>query len=547
VIGVYLRYNFRARLDDGRNPATAAGLAVAIEELAQSGTVGWIRLGDVQAAGRIVCLPGDKRRVRNILAHRFGELVDLKLISQVASPAPGLDRLFVLGPRKPKPRASADRAATGTDRKVGSRPRIVMRVAGIDHHGVITGWVYCSRLETPSGFSASVNVDGRNLGTVPADRFNLAALRAGLRDGECAFSFRVPAELLDGEEHTVSIMGADSEGIFANKVVKLVFPKRIELPSRPWRDIPTDRSRFLSLKSRIIAEGVSPEALAEIREAIEADPYLVFLDMGLAEAARRAGDRFPSFRDRLVGRLAARDCPAVIHEFDSRVLTAAFCAAREIRTARPLLVTKSVEEFMALPPPDRFAIKPAKGRSAFSFLYDNGLDLLTRKGIMLDEIAASAETYLGRHPGAEIIVEELVRQRGAAGTVIPIDYRLHVFGGRVRFISIKDRNVELSGDLGAVEQGWFSKDWRPSPFPMRLPEKEAVDFAPPDPLPAMIDLAERIGTEAGDYVRVDLYDAEDGITLAKVAIFSNGGTGFTQYGDRMLAQAWVVSPALPRG
>jgi hypothetical protein len=255
VIGVYLRYNFRARLDDGRNPATAAGLAVAIEELAQSGTVGWIRLGDVQAAGRIVCLPGDERRVRNILAHRFGELVDLKLISQVASPAPGLDRLFVLGPRKPKPRASADRAATGTDRKVGSRPRIVMRVAGIDHHGVITGWVYCSRLETPSGFSASVNVDGRNLGTVPADRFDLAALRAGLRDGECAFSFRLPAELLDGEEHTVSIMGADREGIFANKVVKLVFPKRVEPPSRPWRDIPTAASR-----SSISRTGSSREA-----------------------------------------------------------------------------------------------------------------------------------------------------------------------------------------------------------------------------------------------------------------------------------------------
>jgi hypothetical protein len=206
-----------------------------------------------------------------------------------------------------------------------------------------------------------------------------------------------------------------------------------------------------------------------------------------------------------------------------------------------------VEEFMALPPPDRFAIKPTKGRSAFSFLYDNGLDLLTRNGITLDEIATAVEAYLGGHPDAEIIVEELVRQRGAAGPVAPLGYRLHVFGGRVRFISVKDRNVQLSGHPAAVEQGWFSKDWRPSPFPMRLAEEEAVDFAPPDPLPAMVDLAERIGTEAGDYVRVDLYDAEDGITLAKVAIFSNGGTGFNQYGDRMLAQAWVVSPALPRG
>ena len=60
----------------------------------------------------------------------------------------------------------------------------------------------------------------------------------------------------------------------------------------------------------------------------------------------------------------------------------------------------------------------------------------------------------------------------------------------------------------------------------------------------MIRLAERIGTETGDYVRVDLYDTENGIMLGEVTTFSNAGLGYTDYGDRILSQAWCVSPAI---
>ena len=264
---------------------------------------------------------------------------------------------------------------------------------------------------------------------------------------------------------------------------KLDFPLAFAVAA-PWRS-DDGLTAFERIKHRITSEGPDEAALAALRTELDREPWLVFSDAGLAEATKRAGKQFLSFRERLAHRFVSPDCPELVPRFCSKTFTKRYCAERGIRIPESFLVSSHLEEIKAFAFPPRFVIKPANDSGRCTFLYDDGVDLLTRRLLKVADLLASVAEYKRKKPAAEFIIEEALRQKDAGDQrVIPLDYKLHVFGGKVRIILVVDRNVFGSRDYLNRQLyrqlGWYSADWRPAPFPMHVVEEEAIDFRQPE-------------------------------------------------------------------
>jgi hypothetical protein len=108
-----------------------------------------------------------------------------------------------------------------------------------------------------------------------------------------------------------------------------------------------------------------------------------------------------------------------------------------------------------------------------------------------------------------------------AGGVLPVDYKLFVFGGRVQFIG-----VHLHRET-AHRHFFFDCDWR------CLSEASADEAATPRPkaLDQMIEAAEALGTET-DFVRVDMYDAQPHPLFGEMTFYP--GSGLDPFAPRRL-------------
>jgi hypothetical protein len=129
---------------------------------------------------------------------------------------------------------------------------------------------------------------------------------------------------------------------------------------------------------------------------------------------------------------------------------------------------------------------------------------------------------LGEHWYASIppriIVERLLVDDD---TIIPADYRFHVFHGKAEFIQVlMDKqfsegmvpNVETVGqkyvDSREAMVANYGLDWQPAPFRFRSRTQPAPLIKKPAAAHEMLALAERLAGDWG-YVRVDLYCIND--------------------------------------
>lgn len=150
--------------------------------------------------------------------------------------------------------------------------------------------------------------------------------------------------------------------------------------------------------------------------------------------------------------------------------------------------------------PDRFVIKPTHG-SGWVRIVRNKAE------ISIPEVIAECERWLSQdfymksreriYKGAprRIIVEELIDD-GCEGS--PTDYKMFVFGGKVRLIQV------IRGRFAEIGVYHFDRDWNVlafnfdyDPFPGSVP--------PPPHLQEMIAAAEALGRDM-DFVRADFYD-----------------------------------------
>lgn len=124
--------------------------------------------------------------------------------------------------------------------------------------------------------------------------------------------------------------------------------------------------------------------------------------------------------------------------------------------------------------------------------------MASRYGIWLDEWL-----YRAIPPG--LLVEPFVGARG----VLPIDYKLFVFGGRAAFVQVHMER-ERSHRWTVLD-----RDWRPMSPRGAVPEQ-------PRSLPAMIEAAETLG-RGFDFVRVDFYEVHSRPVFGEMTFYPGSG------------------------
>jgi len=98
---------------------------------------------------------------------------------------------------------------------------------------------------------------------------------------------------------------------------------------------------------------------------------------------------------------------------------------------------------------------------------------------------------------------------------VPDDYKFFVFGGRVRFVQFDhDR-------FGDHTRAFFDADWHRLPVAVLYPPYPG-EVRRPERFDEMFAVAETIG-RGFDFVRVDLYETEEGVHFGETTFYPGGG------------------------
>ncbi|MEJ2118085.1 MAG: ATP-grasp fold amidoligase family protein [Alphaproteobacteria bacterium] len=128
----------------------------------------------------------------------------------------------------------------------------------------------------------------------------------------------------------------------------------------------------------------------------------------------------------------------------------------------------------------------------------------------------------------QILVEPFIAKDG----VLPIDYKLFVFNGRVAFIQ-----VDTDREHGH-KRIMYDRNWNRLPFSMKYP-MDSRDIPPPNSLNKMIEFSE-ILSENISFVRVDFYEIDEKPLFGEMTFFP--GAGYSKFMpeeyDLKLGELW---------
>jgi hypothetical protein len=155
---------------------------------------------------------------------------------------------------------------------------------------------------------------------------------------------------------------------------------------------------------------------------------------------------------------------------------------------------------------DKFVIHPDN-------LDWNHLQSLTRKWMSLNFYWTTGKypewAYLNIKP--QILVEKIVTTSGR----LPSDYKFFMIGGECAFIQLDvDRFTGHKRDF-------YDVNWKKLNASCVVPNSEIV-APPPQHLSEMLNLASKI-SEGIDFIRVDLYESENGIKFGELTNYPGGG------------------------
>jgi hypothetical protein len=100
----------------------------------------------------------------------------------------------------------------------------------------------------------------------------------------------------------------------------------------------------------------------------------------------------------------------------------------------------------------------------------------------------------------------------------PIEYKLFVFGGRVRVIL----SLVVAPDRIARQAAFYDPGWSPLGWRMKNVASQSTLLPRPSRLPEMIEIAERLA-EGFSHLRVDLYDTSEGIRVGELTPYTWSG------------------------
>lgn len=145
-------------------------------------------------------------------------------------------------------------------------------------------------------------------------------------------------------------------------------------------------------------------------------------------------------------------------------------------------------------------------------------------GLLLDE-------WLYRHVPRSILVEPFL---GTAG-VLPVDYKVYVFGGRAACVKV-DRDREHGHWRAIYDLGWRPV-WEPPGWP---------GAAPPESLVEMIAAAETLG-RGFDFVRADFYEVDGRPRFGELTFYPGSGLSpLPDHLDYWLGSLWTKAHAQSR-
>ncbi|HLJ61283.1 MAG TPA: ATP-grasp fold amidoligase family protein [bacterium] len=168
--------------------------------------------------------------------------------------------------------------------------------------------------------------------------------------------------------------------------------------------------------------------------------------------------------------------------------------------------------------PDKFVVKPTHA-SGWIVLVQDKTRLNQR------ELVGTCQRWLRENffhcsrerPYKSIVPRIMIEEYINDGTgLVPRDYKLHVFDGRVEIISV------MAGRFQDIRCTVHRRPWTKLDIKWGMEQLDA-DPAPPRHLEAMIEYAEALA-KGLDYVRVDLYDTADKVYFGELTPTPGAGT-----------------------
>ena len=444
--------------------------------------------------------------------------------------------------------------------------------------GHMAGWVL--DLEHPEQhFEVEILADGQVVASGETNLFHEGLQDMGLPANH-GFKLKLDEPVFDGKSHrfVMRVRGMKLP-IFGCTSRTLVTPVACSL--KPWLagpgDTPTEvggrieESRMGEAEPEILEvvetargqlrRGDVTAGIKLLQSSIQKFPDLVLCDLGILDALRKGGVKPISFEKamerrhnlwfgsepcsdfgskcckRNVGGDAVNPkCPHWQRAFASKRYMVRRAEEAGLRTPEIIADVSDPEALDFVNLPDKYVLKPDGLHSAKGvFVMSEGVELLSGYRVSIDQVKDRMKELKKLKPSTRFHVEELVRQRGADDLpVVPLDYKIHVFGGRAQLIEVFDRNA--SGH----NRRCYSRDWSALQYPLATRHPFGRTCSVPETLPTLIANAEKLGDLAGCYVRIDLYDGAEDVVFGEVTVTPQNGKNFTHMGQILMTQLWTI-------
>ena len=191
--------------------------------------------------------------------------------------------------------------------------------------------------------------------------------------------------------------------------------------------------------------------------------------------------------------------------------------------------------------PDRLVLKPCNGTDSrgvylLSRRGDHWLELRSGRRLTSDEVMREyADLVAAASVSVDLLAEELVTDPRFPD-LPPVDYKVYCFYGTVGIIKVKGHHAVRGTEQKAWRQ--FDARWRDigNPFHHYVMDRSIPPPVHADELLAMASLIS--AAIPRPFVRVDLYDGEDGPVFGEITPMPGDKTIVSPRIDRMLGEMW---------
>ena len=193
---------------------------------------------------------------------------------------------------------------------------------------------------------------------------------------------------------------------------------------------------------------------------------------------------------------------------------------------------KNVDDIPFARLPSSYVIKTSFGTSSKEVLVMiNGVNMLNNISLTTNEIREFfRETLLRVSPYGYLIVEELLVS-STNNSIIPKDYKCHVFDGIVKIIHVIDRSLD--------EEMSYTPEWNVMNDMAGKKFRESKYENRPAECTNLIRFAETLGKAYGhEYVRIDFYLTDKGCVFGEFTATPSGGGDLSTNASRIYSNLW---------